>query len=139
MRCRSCTTRLVPSRAQPVPRGYRHHAGRGLCRICYHRERRAGRLDRWPPLPRSAYVWPTLPPSAYGPPRSYYRCTDGDCPICQDTRWLADTGTPAAEWPARLGTTIAALSKRLYRHGQTDLYRRLERIHTQQRALAKVA
>lgn len=45
--CRVCAVRVVPNSVTPGE-GERRHFGRGLCSMCYHREKRAGNLDLRP-------------------------------------------------------------------------------------------
>lgn len=41
--------------------------------------------------------------------------------ILEDVTWLLSAGTDPAAIAARLDTTVAALSRRFYRHGPRDL------------------
>ena len=57
-RCRRCAVRMVPFRrglrAVDVPRGFRPHAGRGLCRACHETLDRHDALGAYPTLRRAA-------------------------------------------------------------------------------------
>lgn len=125
MECRACGCLMVPKN-RPKPVGVRKHTGRGLCSACYRRSWLTDTLDQYPVSIRIGIL--------HKPPHS----TD-DCEFCADTRWLADGGTPEHEWADRLGTSVGALAMRLYRHGQTDLANRAERVRAaQRRALGEV-
>lgn len=54
--------------------------------------------------------------------------------ITEDVTWLLDTGVTAEDVATRLDTTVGALARRFYRHGQTDLARRFNRAEKASRA-----
>lgn len=90
------------------------HKARGLCRRCYSQEVRRGTLANWP----------LLMPGWIETRRS----------VVSYVEYLRDSlGLEPVKWVAELGTTPAALSRRLYRAGRADLARPVERIAQRRR------
>ncbi|WP_166345002.1 hypothetical protein [Phytoactinopolyspora limicola] len=107
--CASCRRTMTPRHRHQANTGIMPHYARGLCGTCYHREKRAGRLDQWPTRSVLFEVY------------------------VADLEWLVQTGESPEQWPTRLGTTAAALAKALYRHGRPDLARKVDRIAKRER------
>jgi len=105
------------------------HKARGVCGGCY---RRAQELGDMPPLINNG---PFVPRCACGRRLETPRRREvGACTICEtgrpevrwddvveDAEWLADTGVVMVSAANRLGVTIDALERALYRHGRPDI------------------
>lgn len=107
MNCGKCNAPIVPNRNDRPP-GFRRHHGRGLCESCYHIEKKAKNLDAWSYSPRGH--------------------NGGECAVCEDIAWMAETGSPVWEWHQRLDTTPRALSRLLRRHGQPQYAAAVDRV-----------
>jgi hypothetical protein len=110
MTCLECGRRLRPARSRLADHpGTLLHVGRGLCSGCVYRVQRDGRLGDFPPLrgPESGFV--------------------------EDVAVLVSSGADASTWPERLGSTPAAIARRLQRQGRHDLARPVESLISRER------
>lgn len=104
MTCRSCSQPMRPGRTPPDGYTVCHHS-RGLCGACYSREHKAGRVTMFPTTARN-----------YQQERRH---------VVEAIEAMMVVGLPPEKWCAELGTTPAALERRLYRSGRPDLARKL--------------
>lgn len=113
--CVDCDRPMVSGKARTAPGGHVRHQGRGLCRACWSKRLRDG--SGFPER-----LQPQLQPSS--------GC---QCAVCEDVRWLAETGEWPERWPARTERSTTALVQRLRRHGEVDLARQIERVRRVER------
>ena len=74
-----------------LAKGFRRHAGRGLCVNCYETERSRQRLDQWPLLNRPGSE------------------------LLEDWELLRDAGVSIEQAAKRIGVTVVTLDRALHR------------------------